>query len=202
MESNMNKDCNIVNDLLPLYVDDVLSADSKQFVEEHLSSCDNCKDQLDKMKADITTLPKDNDTKPFKKIKRKLITRLILIVVLAAALLVGWVFVWTTYIPVKYIGEQFYADMDVVFMDDGAYLRRDNLCSRGDVIISYIDNDKENGVIGLYIAESVPDHFRLGWYESTCYTKISNDLIVPENIKQVVYTDKNGNPLQTLWEKE
>ena len=198
----MDKNCNIVNDLLPLYVDDVLSDDSKQFVEEHLSSCDTCKKQLEKMKIDVTTLPKDKDVKPFKKIRRKLITRLILIVVLAVALMAGWVFVWVTYIPVKYVGDQFIADMDVVFMDDGVYLRRENLSSRGDIMMYYSDEDIDNGVIRLYIAESVPDHFRLGWYENTCYTKISNDYISPENVTQVIYTDKDWNPLYTLWEKE
>lgn len=198
----MDKNCNIVNDLLPLYIDDVLSDDSRQFVEEHLSSCDKCKKQLEEMKTDVTALPKDKDIKPFKKIRRKLITRLILIVVLAVALVAGWVFVWTTYIPVKYVGDQFIADMDVVFMDDGVYLRRENLSSRGDIMMYYGGEDIDNGVIRLYIAESVPDHFRLGWYENTCYTKISNDYISPENVKQVIYTDKDWNPLYTLWEKE
>lgn len=194
----MDNNCNIVNDLLPLYIDNILSEDSRQFVENHLSSCDKCKMQLENLKTDVTVLPEDKDIKPFKKIKRKLTTRLILIIVLAAALLAGWVFVWTTWIPVKYVGDRFIADMNVVFMDDGVYLKRDNLSSRGDVLI-YDDND---GIIRLYIAESVPDHFRMGWYERTCYTKINNDNMKSEDVKQVIYTDKNGNTLYTLWEKE
>lgn len=197
----MYNNCNIVNDLLPLYADNVLSEDSKRLVEEHLSSCDKCKDQFDKMKTEVTVLPKDINVKPFKKIRRKLITRLALIVVLAFALFAGWIFVWTTWIPVKYVGDQFIADMDVVFMDDGIYLRRENLCARGDILLYYGAEDIENGIIRLYIAENVPDHFRLGWVENTCYTKISNDYIKPENITQVIYTDKNWNPLYTLWEK-
>ena len=32
----MNQNCKIIQDLLPLYVDDVLSEESKKFVEEHL----------------------------------------------------------------------------------------------------------------------------------------------------------------------
>ena len=34
-----DKICNIIRDLLPLYVDDVLSVDSKDFVESHLKDC-------------------------------------------------------------------------------------------------------------------------------------------------------------------
>jgi predicted anti-sigma-YlaC factor YlaD len=39
----MKKDCEIVNDLLPLYIDDVCSKSSRGLVEEHLKNCKNCK---------------------------------------------------------------------------------------------------------------------------------------------------------------
>ena len=31
--------CNIIEDLLPLYVDDMVSEDSRKLVEEHLKEC-------------------------------------------------------------------------------------------------------------------------------------------------------------------
>ncbi len=42
----MKLSCEIIKDLLPLYHDGVCSNDSKLAVEEHLSSCDNCKAEL------------------------------------------------------------------------------------------------------------------------------------------------------------
>ena len=39
----MKLPCSIVTDLLPLYHDDVLSFDSKMAVEEHLTSCSECR---------------------------------------------------------------------------------------------------------------------------------------------------------------
>ena len=42
--------CNIVKDLLPLYIDDLCSEDSKQMVEEHIKGCDECKRALELMK--------------------------------------------------------------------------------------------------------------------------------------------------------
>lgn len=36
----MKISCNIIEDLLPLYVDDMVSEDSRQLVEEHLSVSD------------------------------------------------------------------------------------------------------------------------------------------------------------------
>jgi len=39
----MNKECPIVQDLLPLYEEDLLQLGTKQFVEEHLKSCQECR---------------------------------------------------------------------------------------------------------------------------------------------------------------
>ncbi len=39
----MKYPCGIINDLLPLFVDDVLSDESKQAVTEHLTECDSCR---------------------------------------------------------------------------------------------------------------------------------------------------------------
>ena len=36
--------CNIIRDILPLYLDDVVSDETKQMVEEHLQSCASCRD--------------------------------------------------------------------------------------------------------------------------------------------------------------
>lgn len=50
----MNKiTCEIIKDLLPLYIDDVCSDDSKHIVEEHISNCESCKHNLDKIKSEI-----------------------------------------------------------------------------------------------------------------------------------------------------
>ena len=39
----MKISCNIIEDLLPLYVDDMVSEDSRQLVEEHLKVCPTCR---------------------------------------------------------------------------------------------------------------------------------------------------------------
>ena len=46
----MNISCEIVKDLLPLYQEDVCSAESKKIVEEHLSECASCREMTEKMK--------------------------------------------------------------------------------------------------------------------------------------------------------
>ncbi len=48
--------CDVIKDLMPLYVDDVLSNDSKKLVEEHIAECDKCRELYKKIKEDITCL--------------------------------------------------------------------------------------------------------------------------------------------------
>ncbi len=47
----MNKQCEIVQDLLPLYVDGACSGSSAELIEEHLKSCDTCKQIYQTMKS-------------------------------------------------------------------------------------------------------------------------------------------------------
>lgn len=75
----MNKKiCNIVLDLLPIYVEDDVTNDTKEFIEEHIKECSNCKNKLDIMKMDIVKEEDKlkNDTKieveKIKKVNKKL----------------------------------------------------------------------------------------------------------------------------------
>ena len=46
----MNKiNCNVIGDLLPLYVDGAVSEDTKKLVEEHLAECADCKKAAEDM---------------------------------------------------------------------------------------------------------------------------------------------------------
>ncbi|MBQ8028037.1 MAG: zf-HC2 domain-containing protein, partial [Clostridia bacterium] len=42
--------CNIVKDLIPLYIDGCCSEESERVVEEHLEDCSECKKLFEEMK--------------------------------------------------------------------------------------------------------------------------------------------------------
>lgn len=70
--------CNIIRDLLPSYLDDICSEETKAVVEDHLQTCTSCQEFVTKMvQADEITkkelLPDELAvaTEPFKEIKRK-----------------------------------------------------------------------------------------------------------------------------------
>lgn len=67
--------CKIVEDLLPLYVDDLLQDETKQWLEEHLITCSSCQSVLKQIKEPILIdLPNPNEhaAKTMKKAQNKI----------------------------------------------------------------------------------------------------------------------------------
>jgi len=84
--------CNVIQDLLPLYVDNACSKESAVMVTEHLESCPECKELYDKMRSlNKENILKDefNDviTRYKKSIRRK--KRFIISLISVAALIVS-----------------------------------------------------------------------------------------------------------------
>lgn len=51
----MNRqECKVVQDLLPLYVEDIVSKDTKLYIERHMEQCDECKESQQKMKERVS----------------------------------------------------------------------------------------------------------------------------------------------------
>ena len=59
--------CRIIEDLLPLYLDDACSEESKGAVEEHLASCEACREKAERMRGDYVAVVRDEE-----KISRRL----------------------------------------------------------------------------------------------------------------------------------
>lgn len=84
----MNKDCSIVQDLLPLYAEDMLREETKEYVDGHLAQCASCRTELTALKADVTPAPVN--AQPLrslkKQLRRKKFTAVLLAVTLALTL--------------------------------------------------------------------------------------------------------------------
>lgn len=60
--------CNTIKDILPLYVDEVVSDDTLNLVSSHLEHCEKCRKEYDSMKGKVS-IPIENSTKPLKQFK-------------------------------------------------------------------------------------------------------------------------------------
>ena len=52
--------CDIIQDMLPLYYDEVCSADSRKMIEEHLQECEKCSNIFQKLKTECVVDTKEN----------------------------------------------------------------------------------------------------------------------------------------------
>lgn len=84
----MNNECDIVKDLLFNYDEGILSDASKEFVENHLKNCDNCKKILDEIKKQNNTSDSLNEIDFLKKIRKKINKRNILLAITSIFLII------------------------------------------------------------------------------------------------------------------
>jgi len=82
----MRNECNIIRDILPLYIDEIVSEDTVSFVEEHLEKCAACRTELENMKAPnaleiVVSDTQATDEKPLKAFKKRYNRKLFFIVV-------------------------------------------------------------------------------------------------------------------------
>ena len=77
----MKNECDIVQDLLFSYNDGVLSETSKELVEEHLKKCDKCKENLEEIKQESVKKNQVKEIDFFKKIKKNINKKNIIILV-------------------------------------------------------------------------------------------------------------------------
>lgn len=111
--------CSVIKDLIPLYVDDVLSEDSRKLVEEHLAGCSDCKDAYESLKSGVGSgVNKTNrDKEVIKKLRKKILTKR-MIAVGIAVILVTSIFLGVYY--GVFVREQYLS-----FEDSGIYVEND-----------------------------------------------------------------------------
>lgn len=119
--------CDVIQDLLPLYVDGMLSSDSSQLVEEHLEGCESCRRVWTELKQESHYFENtgsgkkmDEDAKAaFQRVRRSILRKRILWVCIAVACVLAAV----------RVGHYFYAEKEtyISFEDSGLEMRGDKL---------------------------------------------------------------------------
>lgn len=99
----MKKECSIVQDVLPLYLENMVSESTKVFVEEHLESCSDCATELKYLKSgmhiDVAETPiREHAVDVITAIKKKISKRIlkaVTTVCLVFVVLLGAVLLYT-----------------------------------------------------------------------------------------------------------
>ena len=173
-----NRECSIVRDILPLYVENVISDDTKQFVDEHLSHCTECKNELELSQTDIpikkNCSEKDSGVEVIKKIgldikKKRVFTGILSAVISAIVVILSFAYLTAPeYLP--------YAEsFDIISVKD----------NNGCVTLSF------TGEYEIYQREQ-------GIYDISIYNTIWNKLFNIEK-KQDITINPNGETVNTIY---
>ena len=98
----MKTECSVVRDLLPLYIEDMVSTETAQCINEHLKNCNECQAELANLRegAELSTVEakpvtRPEDAKPFKKMMKRMNRQFYSIAYAAIIFLIFLGFGWT-----------------------------------------------------------------------------------------------------------
>ena len=95
----MKTECSVVRDLLPLYVEDMVSPETAQYVKSHLDECPECQSEYESLKegAELVAIEKKpmSEAKTFKTIMKRLNRQFYSVAYAALIFLIFLGFGWT-----------------------------------------------------------------------------------------------------------
>ena len=100
------RDCKIVQDLLPNYIDKLTNKETNQYVEEHLNECTECTEIFENMKKDYQLNDEKRDEREVKYIKKynhklRLLRNTLLMILILLSIIVGRKFLILTNLSKK-----------------------------------------------------------------------------------------------------
>lgn len=89
----MKYPCGLIRDILPLYIDEVCSAESREAAEEHLSECKDCAEYYKALSDDSETVPipeiEDHKADSYRAVRRRIKHGRWIVIGISALLLVA-----------------------------------------------------------------------------------------------------------------
>ena len=144
--------CSVVKDLLPLYVDGVLTEDSSKLVKNHLDSCPACKEQYEKMKDTsnpVKAKTVDKEKAVIKRIRNKINLKRWLGICVTALLVIA-IALGAFY---GIVHKQSY----LAYADTGLYVENNELRTNKPYYCYYGFDSPEEGTLFIYMSTTVYD---------------------------------------------
>ncbi|MBP7343543.1 MAG: zf-HC2 domain-containing protein [Clostridia bacterium] len=192
----MKVTCNVIKDLLPLYLENMLSGDSRIIVEEHIEQCQKCKDHLNEMR-NTNGMPVDRDTSPLIKIRSTLLKKKIQIAIFSVLLsMILFVVAFSFLTAPEYIQ---YSEGSVIINEigNGSVLVKFDDSVYGYDISKYLTGDNTGFVYDITTWNSI-------WNRNMKKSNIGNTVLNPngENVVAVYYYNADGSEDILLYGKD
>ena len=171
--------CEVIKDLLPLYVDDVLSEDSRKLVESHISDCADCKKYYEDMQNSsfMLTTQKSSDGKVvIKKIRRNINNKKLVLICITAVVVASIALCSFYSIVLK--------ESYLPYEDTGLYVEGNELYTKEPYFCYYGFDTPEDGTMFIYLTNTF-----YGSHQEVQKKIMVDKFISTENdeIKQVYY---------------
>lgn len=180
-------ECEIVQDLLFGYIDNVLNPESRKLVEEHIANCRDCKEKyLDMLKDTKDENFQKKEIDYLKSLKKKTRRKIILTVI---AIILSIFFI--IYIRKFIIFNNLKYKASNSLKNQNMYIQSSNYIGEGETSVTriYIKDGKYKKISQIYTDEGVKN-------TSTEYTSLDSDELVYifENGSYCIYEDLSSNP--------
>ena len=201
----MDKTCSIVQDLLPLYEEDMLREETKEFVDGHLAQCAACRAELDALKADVKPAPVS--AQPLRDLKRQLRRKKLTAVLLAVTLALTLATAGFAYLTAPQYLPYNAADWSVHEPDaslDAVLNGEEHICIEpltpvsGTEVESVIDPDSEETVYIISAWRTLLDKW-LGKLDTVNGNGDNLILLDTTNCRVVYYAQNNGQENMVLY---
>ena len=185
----MSNKCNVIKDILPLYVEDMVSADTREFVSEHLEHCAECHAEFERMQKS-TEFVTDIDTNivPLKRIKKDLFIRRLQTIFFTAVLACAIVMVAFGILTAP---EFFPYSDDLLNVVDSP---------NGDIIITFEDKVTGYSCTKEFHDKTGTEVYRVNAWTTTWDLYLSNrgnqNMVIPSDSTtkiQIFFTQNNGS---------
>ena len=193
--------CNVIQDILPLYIEDAVSDDTKELVEEHLQNCEICQRVYHETKTDLENDMKlsaqtkesrneENDLKSFRKFLKKRKIKTILFSIAATIICFVAVFTYMN----KHVIYINYKDAGITLVEDNEdeVTYTTNIKGNYSWITSF---DRGTGVGTVHYEQSLWEKY----VSCIFYPYDHLHSILKKDMIKEVYVDKDGTTT-TIWE--
>lgn len=189
--------CNVIQDILPLYIDDTVSDDTKALVEEHLQKCDCCRRLYNELQEEIMVPvePKDDDKEikelqNFKKFLLKKKIRTILLSVVGSIICLASIIIYMNQ-HITYIN---YKDAGITICKEDS----DSVYYKTEIRGNYnqeVSLDEETGIGTICFKQSLWDRYVACLFYPFDHIHC---ILKKDQIKKM-YVDSDGTET-TIWE--
>lgn len=183
----MKISCNMIRDILPLYVENMASQDTRDIVEEHIASCENCKKRLEGMRT-LEELPIDTDIAPLRNIQNTLRREKLQTIILSV--MVTLVF---TLVTMAYLTEPAYISynenaVSIIEKDDGTVLLNFSEEVSGFHVEQHPAADNSGYVYDITTWETI-------WQHKISKNNLENTVLNPngETVASIYYYNTDGS---------